>query len=109
MTRGDNSSAERADFATIRRRTIASDASTPRATVMKLDNVATMRLVRSAWISDEFDRNCSYQRRVKPDRGNEITTLLLKEKITSIAIGAYRNRTRSVKKARSARTPFREV
>src|SRR5438445_612784 len=74
MTSGDSSNTETPRLPANRRRTIDTEASTARATVIVLDTLATKTLVFTAWISAGFDRNWRYQRSVKPDNGKDTTT-----------------------------------
>src|SRR5712691_10742091 len=108
MTSGLSSSAVTEDLPKKRRRASAIEARIPSRTAPTLESAATIALVSSAALRSEFVRNWWYQWSVKPLSGNEGTCESLKEKISRIAIGAYRKTTTSAKNVLRRRAPFFE-
>ena len=71
-----------------KRRTSASEASTPRQTAPTLETAATTALVFSAAWRSGFVANCRYHSSVNPQSGNVGSSESLNEKSRRIAIGA---------------------
>src|SRR6476620_8287811 len=108
MTSGLRSSAETGDLPLKRRRTSAIDARIPSSTAPTLEIDAMIALVANAAFRSGLVRKWRYQCRVKPLSGNDGSCESLKEKITRITIGAYRNATTRTKKTLSPQAPVLE-